>query len=110
MPGSSEPVLNQTEGIQDPTPDLPILPCRIRITHDRQDVVIVSVIQNTGSAYLLAQFPGCGYKQGRLLGVTWMEKQLNFVENPSEPPVSWKDIVDNDKFFLEVLDKMSLSP
>ena len=58
----------------------------------------------------LAQFPGCGYKQGRLLGVTWMEKQLNFVENPSEPPVSWKDIVNNDKIFLEVLDKMSLSP
>ena len=48
----------------------------------------------------LAHFPGCGFKHGRLLGITWMEKQLNFVESPSNPPVSWEDIVKNNKNFL----------
>ena len=48
----------------------------------------------------LAHFPGCGYKHGRLLGITWMEKQLNFVESPSNPPTPWEDIVKNNKNFL----------
>ncbi len=57
----------------------------------------------------LAHFPGCGFKHGRLLGITWMEKQLNFVENPSNPPTAWRNFVNTDKNFLSVLDNMSLS-
>ena len=37
-------------------------------------------------------FPDCGYKFGRWLGLTWLEKQLNFVSSPSKPPSSWRDI------------------
>ena len=57
----------------------------------------------------LAHFPGCGFKHGKLLGTTWMEKPLNIVEMPSNPPTSWEDVVKNNKNFLSVLDKMSLS-
>ena len=39
------------------------------------------------------EFPRCGYKFGRWLGLTWMEKQLKFVENPSGFPVDWMSIV-----------------
>ena len=63
--------------------------------------------ENTGSIAFhkamgyshLAHFPGCGIKFGRVLGVTWMEKELNAVEIPSISPVSWRSIVENDGFF-----------
>lgn len=45
----------------------------------------------------LADFPGCGLKHGKTLGVTWMEKQLEFVGYPSNFPLPWKQVVDNDK-------------
>lgn len=35
-----------------------------------------------------AQFPDCGIKFGRSLGIIWMEKKANFVELPIEKPVS----------------------
>ena len=47
----------------------------------------------------LAHFPGCGIKFGRILGVVWMEKELNSVETPSIPPAPWWTIVENDGFF-----------
>ncbi len=54
-------------------------------------------------------FPFCGYKFGRWLGVIWMEKTLNFVENPIKPPGSWLSIVENDRILINILAKMTLS-
>lgn len=48
----------------------------------------------------LADFPGCGYKFGRCLGITWMEKPLPFVENSSFFPIPWRDVVEIDKNLL----------
>ena len=48
----------------------------------------------------LAVFPGCGYKFGRSLGITWMEKPLPFVENSNIFPVSWQDVVEIAKIPL----------
>ncbi|MBQ7802093.1 MAG: N-acetyltransferase [Oscillospiraceae bacterium] len=44
----------------------------------------------------LAEFPNCGFKFGRWVGVTWMEKRLNPVENVSNPPCSWRTFVHSD--------------
>lgn len=41
---------------------------------------------------IAAEFPNCGFKFGRWLGLTWMEKRLKSVEIPSAPPVSWNAI------------------
>lgn len=46
-----------------------------------------------------ASMPGCGFKFGSWYGTTWMEKQLNFVETPSNPPVPIGSIVNIDRFF-----------
>ena len=47
----------------------------------------------------LALFPGCGYKQGKHLGVVWMEKELEFGGYPSGFPKAWNEIVEiNQKF------------
>lgn len=56
-----------------------------------------------------AAFPGCGFKFGRWLGVTWMEKQSNLVEIPSGPPVPWHVIVKNDEDWQNILAVLSLS-
>ena len=48
----------------------------------------------------LAAFPGCGFKHGKRLGITWMEKTLDFVDYPNSFPVPWFQIVDNiQKFY-----------
>ena len=46
-----------------------------------------------------AAMPQCGWKFGRLLGITWLEKDLNTDTLPDEPPVPWFDLVDLDRFF-----------
>lgn len=56
-----------------------------------------------------AEFPRCGIKFGRWLGVTWMEKRSNLVEIPSRPPVSWRAVVQNDQDFANILADLSLS-
>lgn len=58
---------------------------------------------------LTAEFPNCGYKFGRWLGIVWMEKRSNTVELPTNPPVSWRMIVENDRKFQGFLDTLSLS-
>ena len=40
-----------------------------------------------------AEFENCGYKMGRWLGVTWMEKELPNFENPVKFPKKWKDCI-----------------
>lgn len=59
--------------------------------------------------HTLTFFPNCGFKFGRWLGITWMEKRLSPVEVPSNPPISWQELVKTDRNFLKVLDKMPLS-
>lgn len=56
-----------------------------------------------------AHFPACGYKFGRWLGVTWMEKKLNFVDFVSNFPTPWMSIVDNDRILSDILEDLSLS-
>lgn len=42
--------------------------------------------------HFLAEFPDCGFKFGRWLGVTWLEKTLNFAGVPNGFPESWQDV------------------
>ena len=56
-----------------------------------------------------AHFPACGFKFGRWLGVTWMEKRLNFVDSVSNFQTSWLSIVDNDRIGDNILADLSLS-
>lgn len=56
-----------------------------------------------------AQFPGCGYKFGRWLGVTWMEKTLVSVDTSMNPPVPFPIFVENGRKFLANLGILSLS-
>lgn len=37
-----------------------------------------------------AEFPGCGYKHGRWLGVIWLEKELSEPGTPGGFPLPWK--------------------
>ena len=53
--------------------------------------------------------PDCGFKLGRWYGLHWLEKSLNFVEMPTQMPVSVKAIVDFDRKFHEILAILSLS-
>ena len=57
----------------------------------------------------LADFQNCGYKFGRWLGVTWMEKLLNPVENVSNFQISWQLVGQNEQKFSDILDNLSLS-
>ena len=57
----------------------------------------------------VAELPGCGFKFGRNLGITWMEKRFFFEVFPSNFPANYKPIVENDKFFPYILAKIPLS-
>ena len=57
----------------------------------------------------VAVLPDCGFKQGRWLGLVWMEKRIKTVETPSAPPRSWVSIVQNAERFTIFLDSLSLS-
>jgi len=54
------------------------------------------------------QFPNCGLKFGRWLGVTWMKKELFSGEIPSIAPVSAACIVKNHRNFVNNLDNIPL--
>ena len=53
-------------------------------------------------------FPNCGYKFHRWLGLIWMEKRINFVHSPSAFPTSWRAIVQDAKSFSNILDNLSI--
>lgn len=57
----------------------------------------------------LAFFSDCAWKHGRLLGITWMQKQLNSAEITMNPPVPFPDFVQKNKNLQNILAKMSLS-
>ena len=56
-----------------------------------------------------ADFPDCGYKFGRWLGVTWLKKDLSPISNTPVFPTSWASIMNCDKNFPDILDILSLS-
>ena len=55
-----------------------------------------------------AQFPGCGIKFGRSLGVIWMEKRSDSVSLPAQMPNPWFSVVENDRKLSDVLASLSL--
>ena len=52
---------------------------------------------------------GCGYKFGKWLGVFWMEKRLQIVQNPVEFPIKWSIIVQDNQKICDILYNLSLS-
>ena len=56
-----------------------------------------------------AVFPRQGFKMGKALGVTWLEKTLHFIEYPQEMPISAETLVKIDRNFLDNLDRFALS-
>lgn len=58
---------------------------------------------------LTARMPGCGLKFGKWLGITWMEKQLNSVGIPSNPPIPWSVFGKDVQRIFDILDTLSLS-
>ena len=55
------------------------------------------------------EFPNCGYKFGRWLGLVWMEKPIKIVQSPSGFPKPYSAIVQDAKTFSNILDSLSLS-
>ena len=58
---------------------------------------------------LQGDFPDCGFKFGRWLGLFWMEKRLNSVESPSNFPVPWPVLRQDAQRIFNILDILSLS-
>ena len=58
---------------------------------------------------LQVDFPDCGFKFGRWLGLTWMEKRIKIVHSPSAFPCPWQSIVQDAETFSNILDSLSLS-
>ena len=54
-------------------------------------------------------FPDCGFKLGRWVGLFWLEKRLKSVEIPMEMPVPWSAIGQDAKKISDILDILSLS-
>lgn len=54
------------------------------------------------------ELESCGYKFGRWINLIWLEKRLDFVENPLEFPSSWKSIVENTEKWYGILSNLSL--
>ena len=54
------------------------------------------------------EFPNCGYKFNRWLGLIWMEKRIKIVQSPSAFPTPWPAIVQGAKSFSNILDNLSI--
>ncbi len=73
--------------------------------------------ENTGSIrfhekmgyFSRADFPDCGYKSGRWLGVAWMEKRIQNVQSPKDFPSKWQAVVQDAETFRNILDSLSIS-
>lgn len=57
----------------------------------------------------IGRFPQSGYKFGRWLDVTWVEKRLQEVGNPSDFPAKWPDFVKSTRNVSTILDILTLS-
>lgn len=51
----------------------------------------------------------CGFKFGRWLGITWMEKRLIPVEIPNSMPIPWLKFSKDAQRICDILDSLSLS-
>ena len=58
---------------------------------------------------LRGDFPDCGFKFGRWLGLFWLEKRLNSVESPSYTPIPWAVARQDAQRISNILDILSLS-
>ena len=56
-----------------------------------------------------ARFPDCGFKFGRWLGLIWMEKRIKAVETPSQMPIPWRQLRQDEQKISDILDNLSLS-
>ena len=54
-------------------------------------------------------YPNCGFKFGRWLGLYWLEKRTKPVEIPSNVPTPWSTIMQDAQKFSDILDILSLS-
>ena len=70
--------------------------------------------ENTGSIAFhralgyteVARLPACGWKQGKNLGIVYLEKRVDFVSYPSKTPVRWCEFVEdagNRSIILDIL-------
>ena len=57
----------------------------------------------------VGEFHKCGYKFGRWLGITWLDKELKSVELPSNFPVPWRAIMQDGQKNSDILGILSLS-
>ena len=57
----------------------------------------------------VAEFENCGFKFGRWLGITWLDKELKSVELPSIFPVPWRAIMQDGQKNSDILGILSLS-
>lgn len=57
----------------------------------------------------LAEFPECGFKFGRWLGVNWLDKELKSVDIPSSFPIEWSAIMQDGQRISDILGILSLS-
>ena len=55
------------------------------------------------------EFPNCGYKFNRWLGLIWMEKRIKMVHSPKSFPTAWPCIVQDVKRISNILDNLSIS-
>ena len=55
------------------------------------------------------EFPNCGYKFNRWLGLIWMEKRIKMVHSPKFFPTAWPCIVQDVKRISNILDNLSIS-
>ena len=62
-----------------------------------------------GGYILRCDFPDCGFKFGRWLGLYWMEKRLKSAEFPKNPPLPWSAIKQDAQRITNILDILSLS-
>ena len=53
-------------------------------------------------------FPDCGFKFNRWLGLIWMEKRIKTVHSPNSFPKPWGAVVQDAKTFRNILDSLSL--
>ena len=55
-----------------------------------------------------AELPGCACKFGRILGIVWMEKDLNMSGIPTKFPDTWAFLRQDAEKFIDILDILSL--
>ena len=57
----------------------------------------------------LGVFPNCGFKQGRWLGITWMEKRLISCDIPNSFPTPFSRLGQDRQRISDILSSLSLS-